>query len=211
MGAISPKLNYLIIPLWSLPLMKKVHLTIAINRIKAEDLDPRCRAQVRKGLSLVKPEWIYESIKRKRKLPLLKSYVADQTLKLIYRLLVKASETAQVSSQFERTLEQLDASIERYPSDRLDPDEEDEEYEDEPIELEPEIKDEDPSAGVGEPRSDAPKTDRQRGMEAEWGLYRSPQLSQNVDDEDEDETDDERRRDTFKSTEEDYMVCPSPC
>jgi DNA ligase-4 len=38
-------------------------------------VDPRCRAQVRKGLSLVKPQWIYESIKRKRKLPLLESYV----------------------------------------------------------------------------------------------------------------------------------------
>jgi hypothetical protein len=75
MGAISPRLNCLIIPLWSLRPMRKVQLPIAIDRKQAENLDPRCRAQVRKGLSLVKPEWIYESIKRKRKLPLLKSYV----------------------------------------------------------------------------------------------------------------------------------------
>lgn len=36
-------------------------------------VDPRCRAQVRKGLSLVKPEWIYESIARRKVLPLIKS------------------------------------------------------------------------------------------------------------------------------------------
>lgn len=54
---------------------EKGRATTAIDRIAAKILDPRCRAQVRKGLSLVKPEWIYESIKRKRKLPLLKSYV----------------------------------------------------------------------------------------------------------------------------------------
>lgn len=129
-------------------------------------------------------------------------------LLLICRLLAKASETAQAGTQYNRTLEQLDASAERYPVDRVDPDEEDEEYEDnEPSELEPDIKDEDHQV-VEEPRGDPPKTDRQRGLEAEWGLYRSPQLSQNVDDEDEDETDDEdgRRRDTLKSIEEDYMV-----
>jgi hypothetical protein len=127
---------------------------------------------------------------------------------LICRLLAKASETAQAGTQFKRTLEQLDASVERHPVDRLDPDEENEEYEDEPKEPEPDIKDEDQDQVVEGARDDPPKTDRQRGLEAEWGLYRSPQLSQNVDDEDEDETDDEegRRRDTLKSIEEDYMV-----
>ena len=126
---------------------------------------------------------------------------------LICRLLAKASETAHAGPQFDRTLEQLDASVGQHPVDRIDPDEEDEEYEDEPNEPEPEIKDEDQQV-VEEPRDDPPKTDRQRGLEAEWGLYRSPQLSQNVDDEDEDETDDEdrRRRDTLKSIEEDHMV-----
>lgn len=34
--------------------------------------DPRVRAQKRKGLSLVKPQWIYESIERRRALPLIK-------------------------------------------------------------------------------------------------------------------------------------------
>jgi hypothetical protein len=126
---------------------------------------------------------------------------------------VKASETAQAGTQFHRTLEQLDASVERHPIERADPDEEDEEYEDDPNEPDTDVKDEDEDQVVEDPRDDAPKTDRQRGLEAEWGLYRSPQLSQNVDDEDEDETDDEegRRRDTLKSIEEDYMVRPPPC
>ena len=124
----------------------------------------------------------------------------DETLSLICRLLAKASETAQAGTQFNRTLEQLDASVERHPVDRIDPDEEDEEYEDdEPDVPGLDIKDEDHQV-VEEPRDDPPKTDRQRGLEAEWGLYRSPQLSQNVDDED------GRRRDTLKSIEEDYMV-----
>jgi hypothetical protein len=126
---------------------------------------------------------------------------------LISRLLAKASDTAQAGTQFNRALEQLDASVERHPAERDDPDEEDEEFEDEPKEPEPDLKDEDETTEGA--RDDPPKTDRQRGLEAEWGLYRSPQLSQNVDDEDEDETDDEegRRRDTLKSIEEDYMVC----
>jgi len=97
--------------------------------------------------------------------------------------------------------------------DRVDPDEEDEEYEDEPNEPEADIKDEGGGQVVEDTPVEPPKTDRQRGLEAEWGLYRSPQLSQNVDDEDEDETDDEegRRRDTLKSIEEDYMVRPPSC
>jgi hypothetical protein len=125
---------------------------------------------------------------------------------LISRLLAKASETAQAGTQFNRTLEQLDASVERHPTERVDPDEEDEEFEDEPKEPEPDLKDEDET--IEGARDEPQKTDRQRGLEAEWGLYRSPQLSQNVDDEDEDETDEEdgRRRDTLKSIEEDYMV-----
>jgi hypothetical protein len=132
---------------------------------------------------------------------------------LSHRLLVKASETAQAGSQFHRTLEQLDASVESRPTERVDPDEEDEEYEDERNDPGPDIRDEAGDQAVEVPRDDAPKTDRQRGLEAEWGLYRSPQLSQNVDDEDEDDTDDEegRRRDTLQSIEEDYMVRPPPC
>jgi hypothetical protein len=127
---------------------------------------------------------------------------------LICRLLAKASETAQAGTQFDRTLEQLDASVDRHPTERVDPDEENEEYEDEPNDPEPDIKDDDTNQAVEAPRDDPPKTDRQRGLEAEWGLYRSPQLSQNVDEEDEDETDDEdgRRRETLKSIEDDYMV-----
>jgi DNA ligase-4 len=30
------------------------------------------KAQIRKGVSVIKPQWIFESIKRKRPIPLLK-------------------------------------------------------------------------------------------------------------------------------------------
>jgi hypothetical protein len=127
------------------------------------------------------------------------SYVADG-----YRLLAKASDTALGGPHFHKTLEQIDQTTlvrDRGGWDqRREPgEEEDEEYQEEPAV--PEIKEEEPA------RDGPPKTDRQQALEAEWGLYRSPQLSQNVEDEDEDETDDERRRDTLKSTEEDFMVC----
>jgi len=33
---------------------------------------PRVKAQIRKGNNVIKPEWIFESIKRQRPIPLLK-------------------------------------------------------------------------------------------------------------------------------------------
>jgi DNA ligase-4 len=38
----------------------------------ADEADPLVKAQIRKGVSIIKPEWILESIKRKKPLPLLK-------------------------------------------------------------------------------------------------------------------------------------------
>ena len=132
--------------------------------------------------------------------------------------MAKASETAQGGPHFEKTLEQIDQTTlvrdrggqkreeqEEEEEDEEEEEEDDEEYQEEPAATaEPDIKEE-------EAVRDGPsKTDRQQALEAEWGLYRSPQLSQNVEDEDEEETDDERRRDTLKSTEEDFMVRCSP-
>jgi hypothetical protein len=122
---------------------------------------------------------------------------------LIRRSLAKASETAQAGSQYHRTLEQLDAAIVR--DQGIQEEEEEEEESEEPPVAEPDVKEKKDEEGA---RDGPPKTDHQRAQEAEWGLYRSPQVSQNLDDEDEEETDDERRRDTLKSTEEDYMVRP---
>lgn len=94
--------------------------------------------------------------------------------------------------------------------DQEEDEQEEEEGEDghgSPPAIQEDIKEED--GGGSKSRDIGQKTDRQRAQEAEWGLYRSPQLSQNVDDDEEEETDDERRRETLKSNEEDYMVCPS--
>jgi hypothetical protein len=137
------------------------------------------------------------------------------------RLLAKASEAAQAGNQFYRTLEQLDASVERqldasverHQIERTDVEGEDEEEEGEEDGNEPAVNQPDIKENKAEdkaPRDALPKTAQQHALEAEWGLYRSPQLSQNVDDEDEEETDDEneRRRDTLKSPEEDFMVRP---
>lgn len=135
---------------------------------------------------------------------------------LMARLLAKASEAAQAGNQFYRTLGQLDASVERHQIERTDGEDEDEQEEEEeeeedgdaPAVNQSDIKED--KAEFEAPRDTLPKTAQQHALEAEWGLYRSPQLSQNVDDEDEEETDDEneRRRDTLKGIEDDYMVCP---
>jgi hypothetical protein len=56
-----------------------------------------------------------------------------------------------------------------------------------------------------------PKTDRQQAMEAEWGLYRSPALSKNSEEEEDPETDEEHKRDSPDIDEEDFMVCGVSC
>jgi hypothetical protein len=38
-------------------------------------IDPHVKAQIRKGVSVIKPDWIFESIKRKKALPLIKEWV----------------------------------------------------------------------------------------------------------------------------------------
>lgn len=134
--------------------------------------------------------------------------------------MAKASETAQGGPHFRKTLEQIDQTTfvrDRGGQQREEQEEEDEEEDEEEEEEDDEEYQEEPAA-TAEPdikeeeavRDGPPKTDRQQALEAEWGLYRSPQLSQNVEEEDEEETDDERRRDTLKSTEEDFMVCCFP-
>lgn len=50
------------------------------------------------------------------------------------------------------------------------------------------------------------KTGRQQALEAEWGLYRSPKLSQRSEEEDDEDTDNERRGVSHRSAEEDFMV-----
>ncbi|KLT43549.1 ATP-dependent DNA ligase [Cutaneotrichosporon oleaginosum] len=64
--------------------------------ISSDNKTPRVTAQIRKGISVVKPQWILESIKRKRPIPLLKE------------LLVFASEDASNQRYFNMTLDEMD-------------------------------------------------------------------------------------------------------
>lgn len=50
------------------------------------------------------------------------------------------------------------------------------------------------------------KTDRQQAMEAEWGLYRSPVLSQKSDEDEDPETDDDRKHNSPDVDDEEFMV-----
>ncbi|RXK40753.1 hypothetical protein M231_02005 [Tremella mesenterica] len=64
--------------------------------IAPDDKSPLLRAQKKKGVSIVKPSWIYESIERKRPLP------------RIEELLVFASEDDQAEPLYHKTLDELD-------------------------------------------------------------------------------------------------------
>jgi hypothetical protein len=91
-------------------------------------------------------------------------------------------------------------------------DEEDEEIEEE--EEEEELADEGEAAQVAQGEDvvsgiiedGPPKTAGQQALEAEWGLYRSPKLSQRSEEDEEEDTDDERKGASHRSVEEDFMV-----
>jgi hypothetical protein len=89
-------------------------------------------------------------------------------------------------------------------------DEEDEEIEEEEEDPADEgeaaqvAQDEEPVSGIIE--DGPPKTAGQQALEAEWGLYRSPKLSQRSEEDEEEDTDDERKGASHPSVEEDFMV-----
>ncbi|OXC65372.1 DNA ligase 4 [Cryptococcus neoformans] len=64
--------------------------------ISPDQKNPLVRAQIRHGVNVIKPEWIFESIARRTALPLLKEF------------LVFASEEAQDGRYYNKTLEQYD-------------------------------------------------------------------------------------------------------
>ncbi|KGB77341.2 hypothetical protein CNBG_3179 [Cryptococcus deuterogattii R265] len=64
--------------------------------ISPDQKSPLVRAQIRHGVNVIKPEWIFESIARRKALPLLKEF------------LVYASEEAQEGRYYNKTLEQYD-------------------------------------------------------------------------------------------------------
>lgn len=176
----------------------------------ADRSDPRCRAQVRKGLSLIKPQWIYESIQRGKKLPLIKSWVCFVTCERlcqqaeIHSLLVKASDKDQQGRYYDKSLEDIDSLLSA--RNHADPslvlpeqDEEEELEEEEEVTREPDLP--------ASPIERGGKSDRQQAMENEWGLYRNTTLSQKSEEDEEGDTDDERRRDSpDNDDEEEFMV-----
>lgn len=126
-----------------------------------------------------------------------------------YRLVVKASEDVQQGRYYNETLEELDQSSlvrDRGVPRPADQEEEAEEEEEEPVEDEldePEEPEEDPRPRA-EPEE--PKSGRQQALEAEWGLHRSPALSQQSPEEDDGDTDDGRNHDSPDLDEEDFVV-----
>jgi DNA ligase-4 len=127
-------------------------------------------------------------------------------------LLAKASETDQGGRYFNRTLEEIDQMSfvrDRGISQQIEEEEEEEEdgmEEDVKDEAEDVKPDEQLDNGPDTERDGPAKTGRQQALEAEWGLYRSPQLSQRSEEEDDKDTDDERRGASHRSAEEDFMV-----
>ncbi|KAK8845565.1 hypothetical protein IAR55_006280 [Kwoniella newhampshirensis] len=118
---------------------------------------PLVRAQKNKDVSVIKPEWIFASIGRRRPLPLIEEF------------LVYASEGAQGDRYFNKTLDEIDRlSLVR---DRTghEGDAENREEDDQDGDKHSEAE------GEGdEDNHDRSKTQHQREMEAEWGLHRSP-------------------------------------
>lgn len=91
--------------------------------------------------------------------------------------------------------------------DAISPDEAEEEEEEEELSIEDDGRHEQPSTARADSDPSRPqKTDKQQAMEAEWGLYRSPMLSQKSEEEEDPETDDEHKRDSPDVDEEEFMV-----
>ncbi|GFZ52023.1 DNA ligase 4 [Saitozyma sp. JCM 24511] len=143
---------------------------------------PLVKAQIRKGVSIIKPEWIFASIERRRPIPLIEEYVIHQFA--VLWMLVHASDEAKEDRYYHKTLEEIDGlSLVRGRTGRLDDEEEEEEGEGE-AEAERE-EDQSPAgaspgaAEAGQRRKsgrveplEAEKTTRQKEMDEEWGLYR---------------------------------------
>ncbi|WVQ80875.1 hypothetical protein IAT38_002982 [Cryptococcus sp. DSM 104549] len=84
--------------------------------ISPDEKGPHVRAQIRKGVTVIKPEWVFESIKREEALPLIKD------------LLVYASEETTNDKDYTKTLDELDRpSIAEEEEEEAEEDDEDEE------------------------------------------------------------------------------------
>ncbi|OCF31187.1 DNA ligase 4 [Kwoniella heveanensis BCC8398] len=160
--------------------------------ISPDEKHPLVRAQIRKGVSVLKPDWIFESIRRRRPLPMLKD------------LLVHASEEAEDDRYYHKTLEEIDqVSLVR---DRTGNQRDEEESVEEPEQDEVVEGDYD---GEEEKIFDheCNKTEQQVKLEEEWGLRRSPKpmssrSTSRAGSVEESDTDSERRKVDYKEEDE---------
>ncbi|WRT63833.1 uncharacterized protein IL334_000758 [Kwoniella shivajii] len=164
--------------------------------VSPDEKSPLVRAQIRKGVSILKPEWIIESIERRRPLPLIKT------------LLVFASDEVQEDRYYDKTLSEIDQISSRDGGESGAASAEEEEEEDEGVEVESAVEgDYDDEDEIVDKR-EANKTSEQVKMEEEWGLHRSPLRNSSINTSgpasvEEDDTDDERVVE-IKEEEEDY-------
>ncbi|WWD08963.1 hypothetical protein V865_007078 [Kwoniella europaea PYCC6329] len=169
--------------------------------ISPDEKNPLVRAQIRKGVTVIKPKWIFESIERRRPLPMLEE------------LLVFASEEAKDDRYFGKTLAEIDKMTlvrDRGGSNGLDGEE------DEAEEVENDYDQEDDMA---QHEHEANKTVEQVKMEEEWGLRRSPspvsskptsRATSRAASPDESDTDDERYNEYKEEEEENDSHESSP-
>ncbi|WWC85821.1 uncharacterized protein L201_000688 [Kwoniella dendrophila CBS 6074] len=134
---------------------------LSASVISPDEKSPLVRAQIRKRVSVIKPDWIFESIARRRKLPLLQE------------LLVFASDEAKDGRYFDKTLSEVDHISLVRDRDGVE-DESDQEELDAKGELEEtEGRYEEEEDGITDDY-EPNKTADQVKLEEEWGLHRSP-------------------------------------
>ncbi|WWC58136.1 uncharacterized protein I303_100671 [Kwoniella dejecticola CBS 10117] len=171
--------------------------------ISPDEKNPLVRAQIRKGVSVIKPEWIFASIERGNPLPLIKE------------MLVFASEEVQETRSYVKTLEEIDQITlvrDRGDAGAKEDAESNEEAEQEEGNEATEGRYEEEDDSMDEREAD--KTADQVKLEAEWGLHRgrsrsppssrgSSKANSRAASVDESETDDDRNLDIKEEEEDD--------
>ncbi|WVQ76196.1 hypothetical protein IAR50_005859 [Cryptococcus sp. DSM 104548] len=159
--------------------------------ISPDEKSPSVRAQIRKGVDVIKPEWIFQCIKRDYILPLIKEF------------LVHASEETKASRYYNRTLEHL----ETIPDEEEEAEEQkenvadcleavnEEEEDDAAREMRIRNKKAEREEREEQKRREKQKTAEQRKMDADWGMKDLPKSSS-------DSSDDEHNRGKYEEDED---------
>ncbi|KAL7418712.1 DNA ligase (ATP) [Cryptotrichosporon argae] len=173
--------------------------------ISNDDKTPRVKAQIRQGHNVVKPVWIFESIERRRALP------------LIEELCVNASEEMKDGRYYHKKLAQLDdrSLVRDRTGSRLHADlDEDEEVDGQDEQVEQDVQSAQLEGLKEENESPEPLIDmsptpaasanslRQIDMEKEWGLWSTARGAKVEEDEDDTDSDRGRRNPAREEEEE---------